>query len=104
MAVVLFLVALLAGGVQVVAADGDNVVAAVGRRVPDGLVLAHEGDCDLRGDAAQRARVGADVDEVPCAAVGEVCLRSCLVQPLDLLASLALRGWCTFPTYCDIVG
>jgi hypothetical protein len=37
-------------------------------------VLAHEGDGDLRGDAAEGTGVGAYVDEVPCARVGEVCL------------------------------
>ena len=71
MAVVLFLIALLSGGVQVVQTDGNNVVSAVGRGVPDGLVLAHEGNGDLRGDAPEGTAVGGDVDVVPCSAVGE---------------------------------
>jgi hypothetical protein len=37
-------------------------------------VLAHEGNGDLRGDAAEGTGVSAYVDEVPCARVGEVCL------------------------------
>jgi len=73
-AVVLLLIALLSGGVQVVKTDGNNIVSAVGRGVPDGLVLAHEGDGDLRGDAAEGTGVSAYIDEVPCARVGEVCL------------------------------
>ena len=74
MAVVLLLIALLSGSVQVVKTDGNNIVSAVGRGVPDGLVLAHEGDGDLRGDAAEGTGVSAYIDEMPCARVGEVCL------------------------------
>lgn len=70
MVIVLLLLHLLAGDVQVVAADGDDVVAAVGGGVVHGLVLAHEGEGDLGGEAAERAMVGADVDEVPGAIVG----------------------------------
>lgn len=72
--VVFLLEALLAGRAQVMAADGHDVVAAVGRRVVDGLVLAHEEEGDRRGEAAQTARVGPDVDAVPCAGVGEAGL------------------------------
>lgn len=67
--VVFLLEALLARGVEVVAAERDDVVAAVGRGVEDGLVLAHERDGDLGGYAAEGAGVGADVDGVPGAAV-----------------------------------
>jgi hypothetical protein len=73
-AVVLFLITLLSGSVQVVQTDGNDIVSAVGRGVPDGLVFAHEGNGDLRGDAAEGTGVSAYVDEVPCARVGEVCL------------------------------
>lgn len=91
MAVVLFLVALLSGGVQVVQTDGNNIVSAVGRRIPDGLVLAHEGNGDLRGDATEGTGVGAHVDEVPCARVGEVCLEfsQSLCSFCDVLVSQA---------------
>lgn len=44
---------LVAGGVQRRAVGHDDVVAAVGRRVPDGLVLAHEQGGDARGETAQ---------------------------------------------------
>lgn len=47
---------LVAGGVEGGAVGHDDVVAAVGRGVPDGLVLAHEQDGDARGEAAQRRR------------------------------------------------
>lgn len=53
MRVVLFLDALLARDVQVVAARGHYVVAAVGRGVPYRLVFAHQEDGDRGGDAAQ---------------------------------------------------
>ena len=74
MRVVLFLEALLASRVQVAAADGDNVIAAVSRRVEDRLVLAHQRNGNLRGDAAERARVATHIDEVPGARVGETGL------------------------------
>jgi hypothetical protein len=60
--------------VEVRAVNGDDVVAAVGRGVEDGLVFAHEGQRDGGGDAPEGTRVGADVDEVPGAGVGEACL------------------------------
>jgi hypothetical protein len=102
-AVVLFLITLLSGSVQVVQTNGNNVVSAVGRGVPDGFVLAHEGYGDLRGDAAEGTGVGAYVDEVPCARVGEVCLD--FSSQLLALFCVLFSGlwWCTFPTYCDIV-
>lgn len=52
-AVVLFVESLLAGRVQIVAANGDDVIAAVGRGIVDGFVLAHEGDGDFRGHATE---------------------------------------------------
>lgn len=74
MAVVLLLVTLLSSSVQVVQTDSDNVVSTVGRGVPDRLVLSHEGDGDLRGDATKGTGVSTHVNEVPCARVGKVCL------------------------------
>lgn len=74
MGVVLLLEALLARGAQVMAADGHDIVAAVGRGVVDGLVLAHEEEGDGGGDAAERAAVGAHIDVVPCARVGKTSL------------------------------
>lgn len=72
--VVLLLLHLLAGGVQLRQAGDDDVVAAVGTGVVDGFVLAHEGEGDGGGQAAERAGVGAGVDVVPCARVGEASL------------------------------
>ena len=46
MRVVLLLETLLASRAEVVAANGDNVVAAVRGRVVDRLVFAHEGERD----------------------------------------------------------
>lgn len=77
---------------QIVQTDGNNVVSAVGRGVPDGLVLAHEGNGDLRGDAAEGTGVSAHVDEVPCARVGEVCLG--LLSTLALFMSISPGLWC----------
>ena len=74
MRVVLLLHSLLARRVQVVAADGNDVVAAVRRRVVDGLVFAHEEEGDGGRDAAEGAGVGAHVDMVPGAGVGETGL------------------------------
>lgn len=72
--VVLLLETLLAGRAEVVAADGDNVVAAVRGRVVDRLVFAHEGERDRGGKAAETAAVCADVNVVPCSRVGETGL------------------------------
>ena len=55
-------------------------------------MLAHKGDGDLRGDAAEGTGVRAHVDEVPCARVGEVCLDSS--QLLALFVSSFLGLWC----------
>lgn len=56
MPVVELLPALLARRVQVVAVGDDDVVAAVGRRVEDGLVFSHEQDGDAGGEPAERGR------------------------------------------------
>lgn len=112
--VVLLLEALLACGAQVMAAHGHDVVAAVGRGVVDGLVLAHEEEGDGGGEAAQRAAVGAYVDVMPCARVGKAGL---LIPPPrggeSMLAGgnsfqLAsckggLLGVYTFPMVCDMM-
>lgn len=74
MSVVLLLEALLAGDAEVVAADGDDIVTAVGGGVVDGLVLAHEGEGNRGGKSTQTARVTADVDVVPCSGEGETGL------------------------------
>lgn len=74
MGAVELLEALFARDVQVCAVNGYDVVAAVGRGVVDGFVLAHEGQGDGRGDAAEGAGVGANVEEVPGAGVGEAGL------------------------------
>lgn len=66
-----FLDLLLAGDVDVAAADGDDVVPAVGGGVVGGFVLAHEGEGDAGGDAAEGLGGGADVEVVPGAGVGE---------------------------------
>lgn len=52
MSVVCLLPHLAACYVQRSAIGHDDVVAAVGRRVEDGLVLAHEDDGNARGEAA----------------------------------------------------
>lgn len=71
MRVVLLLKTLLARCVEIVAADGDNVVTAVCGWVIDRLVLAHEDEGNGRGKAAETAAVRADVHEVPCSGVGK---------------------------------
>jgi hypothetical protein len=48
----------------------DDVVAAVGRGIEDGLVLAHEGEGYRGGETAEGAGVRGDVDVVPCSRVG----------------------------------
>lgn len=72
--VVLLLLHLLAGRVQLRQPRADDVVAAVRAGVVDRLVLAHEREGDGGGQAAERARVAAGVDEVPGARVGEAGL------------------------------
>ena len=75
MRVVLLLLHLLAGRVQLREPCADDVVAAVRTGVVDRLVLAHEGEGDGGGQAAEPAGVAAGVDEVPGARVGETGLR-----------------------------
>lgn len=60
-----FLRALLARCVQLRAVGGDHVVAAVGRRVEDWFVLAHECQGYRRGDSSERPWVAANVEVVP---------------------------------------
>merc|ERR1712014_569635 len=58
MAVVLLLEALLARGMQIRAASDDHIVAAVGRWIVDGLMLAHEAYRYRRRYASKWSRVG----------------------------------------------
>lgn len=74
MCAVEFLGALFAGGVELGAVCGDDIVAAVGGGVEDWFVLAHEGEGYGRGDAAEGAWVAADVEVVPGAGIGEARL------------------------------
>lgn len=69
-AVVQFLLHLLPRNADVLAVGGDDVVAAVGGGVVDGFVLAHEGDGDAGGDAAEWERGGVEREVVPGASVG----------------------------------
>ncbi len=76
MAVVLLLLHLLAGDKDVVAPGRDDVVAAVGRGVPDRLVFAHKEDGDAGGEAAEgRGCGGGEGDVVPGSGVGEAGLQ-----------------------------
>lgn len=77
MRVVQLLLALLARCSQVVAAHRHYVVAAVRRRVIDGLVLAHEEEGDRGRDTSEGSRICADIDMVPGAGVGETGLEAC---------------------------
>lgn len=52
MTVVLLLVELLARNAELRAVGYDDVVATVGTRVVDWFVLAHEQDCNARGETA----------------------------------------------------
>lgn len=74
MRVVLFLQAFLACGVKIMAPDGNNIVTAVGRRVIDRFVFAHEEERNGRGEAAERTGVGADINVMPCSRVGKTSL------------------------------
>jgi hypothetical protein len=47
-------------------------------------VLAHERQGDGGGEATERARVGAGVDEVPCARVGETGLVNGMLESFFL--------------------
>lgn len=76
MCAVQFLLALLARDVDVCAVGSDNVVAAVGGRVKDGLVFAHQSECYAGGEAAESAVVACDIDMVPCTGVGKARLYS----------------------------
>ena len=67
--------------VDVGAPGGHDVVPAVRRRVPDRLVLAHEDDGDLRGQAAEGGcGWGGQGDVMPCAGVGEARLMGEMVS------------------------
>ena len=75
MGVVRLLLHLAARDEQVRARGRDDVVTAVGGRVPDRLVLAHQDDGDAGGQPAQRGGVrGGERDVVPGAGVGEAGL------------------------------
>lgn len=75
MPIVFLLLQFLARDVQVRAAGGDDVVAAVGAGVPDRLVLAHEDDGDAGGEAAEGGRIGrGEGDVMPGSGVGEAGL------------------------------
>jgi hypothetical protein len=54
----------------VLAVRRDDVVAAVGGRVVDGLVFAHQGEGDARGDAAEGEGCGGEGEVVPGTRVG----------------------------------
>ena len=56
MAVVEFLRHLLARGSDMLTIRGNNVVAAVGRGIVDGFVLAHQSEGDAGSDAAKGER------------------------------------------------
>lgn len=72
MAIVFLLGQFPARDEHIVAAGGDDVIPAVGRRVPDRFVLAHEQDRDAGGEAAQRRGLGrGEGDVVPASGVGE---------------------------------
>ncbi len=76
MAVVLLLLHLFAGDEDIVAPGRDDVVAAVGGGVPDGLVFAHQEDGDAGGEAAEGGCCGGgEGDVVPGSGVGEAGLR-----------------------------
>jgi len=72
--VVLLLLHLLTRSVQLREPGADDVVAAVGAGIIDRLVLAHKREGDGGGQTAEGAGVGAGIDEVPCAGVGEASL------------------------------
>ncbi len=61
----------LACGVDICAASSNNIVSAVGRGVPDGLVLAHQNDGDLGGEPTQGGCAGfGERDVMPGSRVG----------------------------------
>ena len=75
MRVVFLLLHLLARDEQIRAVRGDDVVAAIGGGVPDGLVLAHEQYGDARSEAAERRGGGGrERGMVPEAVVGVASL------------------------------
>lgn len=75
MPIVFLLLHLFACDQHVGAAGRDDVVAAVGRRVPDRFVLAHEQDGDAGGEPAERwGRGRRERDVVPGTGVGEARL------------------------------
>ena len=70
MTIIHLLRALLPRDAQISAADRYDVVAAVGRGIVDGFVLAHERDGDGGCEAAEGSRVRGEVYGVPGAGVG----------------------------------
>ena len=70
MTVIQFLRHLLARRANMLAVCGDDVVPAVGARVEDGFVFAHEGEGDAGGDAAEGEGRAGEGEVVPGAGVG----------------------------------
>ena len=66
MRVVLLLKSLLSRRAQIMAANRDHVVTAIGGRIPNGFVLAHQEDSNGGGDAAQRPGISTHIDIMPC--------------------------------------
>lgn len=112
MSVVELLPPLFAGRVQVRAVGHDDVVAAVGRRVPDRLVLAHEQNGDAGGEAAEgggregrRLRRGERPDRgegvvwccggdvMPCSRVGKFGLGAVRTEYPEQIWGTVLNHW-----------
>lgn len=60
---------------KIVAIDRNDVITAIGRRVPDGLVFAHQDDGDSGGEPAKGTGIFPHVDVVPYSRVGETGLK-----------------------------
>ena len=75
MPIVLFLLHLFACDEEICARGCDHIVAAVGRWVPDGFMLAHKQDGDSGCEAAERwSAGGGEGDVMPGSGVGKACL------------------------------
>jgi hypothetical protein len=73
-----------------VAAGNHNVVTTVCRRVVDRLVLAHQDESNTGRQAAERTRVGAGINIVPCPGVGKTGLSTNIRNSSMQLGGLVL--------------
>lgn len=62
MTIVFLLIHFFAGGVEIRAIGNNDIVAAIGRGIPNWLVFSHEKECNARGETPERRWCDAGCD------------------------------------------